>query len=895
MELVSAVMSPLIKKLGELAVSELTLEKSVQQDVASLHRELKTMHLALQRVEVPPEQLDQAIVEWAANVRELSYDMEDAIEAFTLHVGENDDPAAAGLRGRLRGFVDKTARLFSRGKALHQVSHAVSEAKRLAKELGEINQRYAGLKQKDAGGASSSADIDPRLTAMYTKASDLIGIEDMKDELIQILSDPSEVDILHQLDKEEFKDINEAVRDVDQLTHDLKGYLQSKRYLIVIDDLWDETDWKFIKCAFPKNTYNSRLIITTRKHKVSETSCSSDGDIIYKMKPLSDDDSLRLFHSRIFHRGDTCPPELEQVSNDILKKCGGVPLAIITIASLLARPKHVEPKDKWLILLKSIGHGLKGCWRVDDMHKILSLSYYDLPSHMKPCLLYLSIFPEDYEIERDRLIWRWIAEGFIQQHENPSLFDNLFEIGESYFIELVNRSMIQPVDIDIEGRAKACRVHDLVLDLIRFLSRKENFVTVWDKDERATSSHSVAVARMLSIQYNTTTHHATITNMSKVRSFTIFSPVIQSIPSLRQFQVMRVLDLEGCDLSHLKMRHVGKLFHLRYLGLRDTRTRKLPAALGKLQFLQTLDVTGCGALRELPRTINGLRNLKRLYLSRNTRLPKGFGNLTSLEELCELPIDDDDSTATVVKELGHLTGLRVLKLLWMGADTVGEALVQSLGNMRKLQSLYMSVYQGSSDVMCDWAPPPPLRRFLCTGLTSVLPTLPAWMKNNSLSLTFVDISLSQVRPEDLQALGALSSLRAIRLWSQSCFHNPQMRMKVNAGGFPSTRACAFLDFATVPSIFAPGAMLHVQQLEFCIWVWKFTSGGSGFGLEDLRMGHLPSLVDVEVDLWYMHENDAAVVERVEAALRQAAEDHPNRIALRVNKCMVRSRRSWAWE
>ncbi|GJN12037.1 hypothetical protein PR202_ga30280 [Eleusine coracana subsp. coracana] len=182
--------------------------------------------------------------------------------------------------------------------------------------------------------------------------------------------------------------------------------------------------------------------------------------------------------------------------------------------------------------------------------------------------------------------------------------------------------------------------------------------------------------------------------------------------------------------------------------------------------------------------------------------------------------------------------------------------------MHKLQSLYMSVYQGRSDVMCDWAPPPPLRRFLCTGLTSVLPTLPAWMKNNSLSLTFVDISLSQVRPEDLQALGALSSLRAIRLWSQSCFHNPQMRMKVNAGGFPSTRACAFLDFATVPSIFAPGAMLHVQQLEFCIWVWKFYQRRKR--------------------VW----NDAAVVERVEAALRQAAEDHPNRLALRINKCMV---------
>jgi hypothetical protein len=169
---------------------------------------------------------------------------------------------------------------------------------------------------------------------------------------------------------------------------------------------------------------------------------------------------------------------LEQVSKDILKKCGGVPLAIISIASLLAsHQKHIRAKDQWHIVLNSIGHGLTDGGNVQDMQRILSFSYYDLPSHLKACLVYLSIFPEDYEIRRGRLIWRWIAEGLIQHKKDE---DNLFELGDTYFQDLVNRSMIQPIGINDEGKALACRVHDMVLHLIRSISRQENFVTIWD-------------------------------------------------------------------------------------------------------------------------------------------------------------------------------------------------------------------------------------------------------------------------------------------------------------------------------------------------------------------------------------------------------------------------------
>ena len=335
-------------------------------------------------------------------------------------------------------------------------------------------------------------------------------------------------------------------------------------------------------------------MITTR---ISEVAAYADE--AYKIQPLSHDNSEKLLYARIVDgEGKYFDSLSAETCERILKKCGGVPLAIITIASLLAS----KPREDWSEVYNSIGFGHKGNDDVDNTRRILSFSYYDLPSHLKACLLYLSVFPEDRIIEKNRLIWMWIAEGFISEEQAAAAAAGvgLFELGERYFNELINRNMIQAQETQYEGYVDACSVHDMVLDLIHQLSSEQTFVTVLNGGERQKLQGSIS--RRLSLQCVEEHNVGLLSNVDVEKVRSVFAGRYDFCALFPRVPFLRVV-----DCSRYVPRHLGSLLHLRYLQLHCII--ELPREVRYLRFLQTLDLQKSW-IKELPEEVGLLTDRK---------------------------------------------------------------------------------------------------------------------------------------------------------------------------------------------------------------------------------------------------------------------------------------------
>uniref|UniRef100_A0A453AH91 Uncharacterized protein n=1 Tax=Aegilops tauschii subsp. strangulata TaxID=200361 RepID=A0A453AH91_AEGTS len=637
------------------------------------------------------------------------------------------------------------------------------------------------------------------------------------------------------------------------------------RYFIVIDDIWDTTAWEIIKFALLDNNLGSRVITTTRLHQVA----TKTGDV-YKLEPLPHNLSEELFYKILSDGKGKCPyDQPSEVSKKFLQKCAGVPLAIIAIASLL----RDKPMENWSTLYSSIGFGNGDNKDIDDMRRILMFSYDDLPYHLRPCLLHLSIFPEDALIMKDTLIWMWVAEGFV--HEEPGI--GLFEIGERYFNDLVNRSMLLPVERKQDNAIDACRVHDMVLDIICLLSKEQNFVTILDSNGKYSSSQSKA--RRLAVQTRDEEQHNHLVNksMPKLRSCYASMCHISMMPSLSCFQVLRVLDMKNCKfLENCHLEHLGKSHLLRYLSLENTNISELPKDIGDLKFLQTLDLRNC-KIKGLPQSTSLLRKLKCLRVGSdlwcNHRIehidieaPNWIGNLTSLEEL-SLKISGEFST--FVEGLGKLTELRVLDCHLRGGldDRSKKTFVGSVCKLKKIQILHLEGLYGWSELEADtyWAGYKPPRGLRDLSMSSTFSRLPAWINSSQLpNLSKLKLDLYHFEEPDVVNLGGLPKLCDMgSLWIDSYIEFPD-------GAFPKLRYCAI----HAPFWFLPGSMRSLECITFRFrTMWYMRDAVIDFDFISTLV-NLPSLrwVFANIDC---HGARASDVEKMEAAVRQAIDNHPN--------------------
>ncbi|KAF7033784.1 hypothetical protein CFC21_044859 [Triticum aestivum] len=390
---------------------------------------------------------------------------------------------------------------------------------------------------------------------------------------------------------------------------DLRTCLEGKRYLLVLDDLWSLLELGAIKQYLPE-TAASCIIVTTREENIAKH-CSKDERNIYPLHHLGLVDACTLFNKKVFKETvnlDEQYPELVEEAKLILKKCRGLPLALVTIGGFLAS----QPKTafEWRKLNEHITAELEMNPELEIIKAVLMKSYDGLPYHLKACFLYLAIFPEDYMIARRRLVRRWIAEGYSSEVRGKSVE----EVLDSYFMELIGRSMILPSQQSIHSRKgiDSCHVHDLIREIAISKSMEENLVFTL---EEGCSLNNQGTVRHLVVSNNwkgDQSEFENIVDLSHVRSLTVFGNWRPFYIS-DKMRLLRVLDLEGnWDLFNHHLQHIGKLLHLRYLSLRGhADVFHLPNSLGNLKQLQTLDISGTSIVK-LPRTIIKLVKMQRI-------------------------------------------------------------------------------------------------------------------------------------------------------------------------------------------------------------------------------------------------------------------------------------------
>ncbi|XP_029146784.1 putative disease resistance RPP13-like protein 1 [Arachis hypogaea] len=440
--------------------------------------------------------------------------------------------------------------------------------------------------------------------------------------------------------------------DLNLLQLDLKEKLSRQKFFIVLDDVWNEIydDWNKLLKPFQKGVKGSKILITTRNKNVASLVQTVSP---HELRSLSDEDCWLVFskHARL-SIVSVENPTLEKIGRDIVKKCDGLPLAAQALGGILRGNSDIR---YWNHLLKS------EIWELSNdrinVVPALRISYYFLPSYLKECFIYCSLYPKNYEFSKDELILLWMAENFLQ----PVGKKTMEEVGGECFDELIARSFLQPH----RTREKNFVMHDLVHDLAmtcagEFYFRAEDLRNAIEVDTKARHlSHNAKgnypLSNLLGV-CDRVKHTRTFIEIN-LNEWIPFNMENAACILLSQLKYMRALSLKNFPLVSVPD-SIGELIHLRYLDLSETYIVTLPESLGNLYNLQTLKLYWCRNLKMLPVCMKDLVNLRHLDI-RETRvhvMPKGMSQLKNLQFLSNYVVGKREENK--ITELGALTDLQ---------------------------------------------------------------------------------------------------------------------------------------------------------------------------------------------------------------------------------------------
>ncbi|KAI6707016.1 hypothetical protein NL676_009978 [Syzygium grande] len=860
-----AVVSFMVETIGKLLTDEARFLWGVEGKVKDLQEELKLI-MGLLRDADGKREHHQAVGEWVAQLRDIAYDAEDVIERYILRVAPKKE---RNIIKACACFVAKCTCV-----QVHVVGTEIEGLKSRISYLGRQMQNY-GLKFVNEG--EQDRALMPERSYAYFE-EDIVGREDSIEKLVKALKDEKQhrvvsiwgmgglaismvslsasisknfhereilVGIFEKLIPNKGEEVNSMGKE--KLCETLYKIQQEKRCIVFLDDIWTIQDWKDIRAAFPVENTRSKLLITTRNREVAEY--IDPHGFIHEPPVLSDQESRELLMKMVFpktervgqaivvdqavdgiaRRSETegrrqeITQNMKRLGDELLKKCGGLPLAVKVLGGLLAA-------KEWEKIYRNIDSYLSND---DDVSKVLALSYDDLPWQLKPCFLYLASFPEDAKIPVKKVLHMWIAEGFVSSPAYGGGGEITVEdIAERYLMELVNRGMVQ-AQFKLNGNIKTCHLHDLMRELCISKATQESFLSIRNiqlnnEMEVCSSSMAACKARRLSLNVRGSAKGNIFSRVEQIgrtmlhlRTLMLFYSGeyvegMQFRPICINNKFLRVLKLERLvNMRGSLPKEVEDLVHLRFLSLAGSGFEGLPQSMGNLLRMEFLDLR-VKKIVTVPNVLWKMRRLRHLCLPCRFTVEKKFGEdrkklrldtLKSLHTLINFRLNNCD-----VNDVAKLTNLRKLTLAIIDVANDKLEIIPQLAkfDLKHLQSssfYFLSPYSTFKEG--EWSKMSSYTYFCKLSMFGMIEKLPEH-KNLPRQLRKLVLLWSFLEEDPMPILGRLQHLVVLLL----CEPFMGKEMVCSAGGFPQLKHLVldhlpFLEELRV----AEGAMPHLSRLE----------------------------------------------------------------------------------
>ncbi|VAH22280.1 unnamed protein product [Triticum turgidum subsp. durum] len=454
---------------------------------------------------------------------------------------------------------------------------------------------------------------------------------------------------------------NEAaieITNLDRLQKSIAQRLKSKRFLIVLDDIWkcdSEDEWKTLLAPFTKGeAKGSMVLVTTRFPKLARMMKTVDP---VELQGLESNDFFTFFEACIFgeHKPRDYEDELACIAREIASKLKGSPLAAKTVGRLL---KKNLSREHWNGVLHN--HEWRNQKNDNDIIPSLKISYDHLPFDLKKCFSYFSLYPEDYKFSTSGINRFWIAIGIIGSSQ-PS--------DKNYMEGLVENGFLMKGVSKYPPFRKYYVMHDLMHELSRSVSAQE-CLNISDLDFRAEAIPQSI--RHLSITIQNRYDENFREEMGKLkgridivnlRTLMIFRQYEESIAEIlkdtfKETNGLRILLIAVKSLESLPQ-SFSKLIHLQYLQIGSPYGREitLPSTLSRFYHLKFLDLSSWYGSSNLPKDISRLVNLHDFLAKKelHSNVPE-VGKMKYLHGLKEFHVKKE-SVGFDLRELGKLREL----------------------------------------------------------------------------------------------------------------------------------------------------------------------------------------------------------------------------------------------